>query len=155
MSLETKLTLGDSTTCELQDLTQVNIDSRDALNELASNTEDISIANLFQSLATQRDQQAAELQSVVGLSCEEAKDSGTFAGAARQALIDIRAALGGGTKVMLIEAEKCEDKIKGKYEDALENEPGTAVSDILRRHLAAVKVGHDRVRAMRDAYDED
>ncbi|MEO8494834.1 MAG: PA2169 family four-helix-bundle protein [Planctomycetota bacterium] len=155
MSLETKLTLSDSTISELQELTQVNIDSRDALNELASKTEDISIANLFQSLATQRNQQASELQSLVRLNCEEPRESGSFAGAARQTLIDIRAALGGGTKVMLIEAEKCEDKIKGKYEDALENEPGTAVSDILHRQLAAVKVGHDRVRDMRDAYHED
>lgn len=151
MTTETKVTLRDATIEGLQQLIQMNTDSRDGFQEVADKTEDIAVANLFRKLACQRDDQASELQAVVFLNCEEPRDSGSLSAAAHRLLIDIRAALGGGTKAMLSEADKGEDQIKGKYEEILKDEPATAVSDILNRHYAAVKAGHDRIRDLRDS----
>ena len=154
MSVETKFTLNDSTIEKVQDLIQVNIDSYDGFKEVADKTDDIAIANLFRRLASERSDQASELQALVAANCEEPEESGSYSAAAHRTLIDIRAALGGGTKVMLIEAEKGEDQIKEKYEDALKDEPGTAVSDVLHRHYQAVKAAHDHVRDLRDSYKD-
>lgn len=154
MSAETKLNLNDETIETLQELIQINLDSQDGFQQVADKTDEISVANLFRRLASERHEQAQELKQLVSANSEEPEDSGSFAASAHRALIDIRAALGGGAKVMLIEAEKGEDKIKEKYEEALKGNPGTAVSDVLHRHYAAVKTAHDSVRDLRDAHKE-
>jgi uncharacterized protein (TIGR02284 family) len=77
-------------------------------------------------------------------------DSGTVSGAAHRFLMNIRGKLGGGVPVMLIEAERGEDYIKSKYEGALKEHAGSAITDVLNQQYAAVKAGHDRVRELRD-----
>jgi uncharacterized protein (TIGR02284 family) len=154
MTVETKMTLTDSTIEKLQDLIQVNVDSHDGFEEVADKTDDIAVANLFRRLASERSNQASELQAIVAANCEEPEESGSYSAAAHRVLIDIRAALGGGTKVMLIEAEKGEDQIKEKYEEVMKDNPGTAVSDVLHRHYEAVKAAHDHVRDLRDKYKD-
>ena len=115
----------------LQDLIQVNLDSRDGFNE------------------------AAELQAIVAnYAEEEPTDSGSVAAAAHRAWMDIRAALGGGTKAILSEAERGEDHIKAKYEDALEALGSCTCTETLRRHYVNVKASHDKVRDMRDNFRE-
>ena len=152
MNLETKTNLNDATVEKLQELIQINIDSHDGFKQLAEKTDDTELANLFRRLGSERADQASELQSAVFINDEDPTDSGSSAAAAHRMLIDIRAALGGGPKVMLIEAERGEDQIKEKYEDVLKEEPGTAVSDVLHRQYAKVKAAHDHIRDLRDSY---
>jgi uncharacterized protein (TIGR02284 family) len=153
MSLETKLNLTQETIDRLQELIQVNIDSRDGFNEAASQIDDMNISSMFRQFADQRAEQASELRTLVAANREEPEDSGSMAAAAHRMLIDIRAALGGGAGTILAEAERGEDWIKGKYEDALKETAGSAVNDVLSRQYAAVKAAHDRVRDMRDQYN--
>jgi uncharacterized protein (TIGR02284 family) len=69
--------------------------------------------------------------------------------------MDLRAAFGAGTHAMLSEAERGEDYIKGKYEEILKGTAGSAVTDVLNRQYRAVKIAHDRVRDLRDTYQEN
>lgn len=65
--------------------------------------------------------------------------------------VDLRSALNGGDNyVVMIEAERSEDRIKEKYESVLEETAGSPVNDVLMRHLRAVKGWHDQVRRLRD-----
>jgi uncharacterized protein (TIGR02284 family) len=150
--METKTTLTDETISTIQELIQVNIDSRDGFREAADNVEDATVINLFRELAAERSQQASELRSLVNANHEEPESNGSLAAAAHRTWMDLKTALGGGTASILNEAERGEDHIKGKYEAALKNSAGSAVSDVLNRHYADVKKTHDRVRDLRDAY---
>ena len=152
MHTETKSNLKPETIAALQELIQINLDSRDGFYEVASHTGDIAVANLFHELGNQRDNQMAELRGVVEDNGGESETTGSLVAKAHRLLVDVRAALGGGTAVMLSEAEKGEDQIKDKYEQVLSKNPASAVNDILHRHYAAVKSGHDRVRDLRDSY---
>ena len=153
MTTETKLSLSHETIERLQELTQLNIDSRDGFNESAAQMDDMTISSLFRQLAAERDQQAAELRTLVAANRETPQESGSMAAAAHRMLIDLRAALGGGTASILAEAERGEDWIKGKYEEVLKSSSGSAVNDVLQRQYAAVKAAHDRVRDLHDEYN--
>lgn len=138
----------------LQSLTQINIDSRDGFKEAADNLKDsnATLSNRFCQLASARDSQANELQSMVASNAEMPTKSGSFTAAAHRTWMDIRSALGGGDQAILDEAERGEDHIKAKYEEALKDMGGSEpCCETLRRHLAAVQVAHDEVKALRDS----
>lgn len=155
MALETKLNLNSETLDRLQELIQVNLDSRDGFNESAAQLEDMTVSSMFRQLAEDRNEQAAELRTIVAANREEPESSGSLAAAAHRMVIDIRAALGGGVGAILAEAERGEDWIKGKYEEVLKETAGSAVNDVLQRQYAAVKAAHDRIRDLRDAHNEE
>jgi uncharacterized protein (TIGR02284 family) len=152
--METKTALTKETINCLNDLIQVNIDSRDGFRDAAENVENLTISSLFTELSNQRNDQASELRSLVTANAQEPTDSGSFAAAAHRAWMDLRSAFGGGTAAMLSEAERGEDYIKGKYESALKGHAGSAVTDVLNRQYASVKAAHDRVRDLRDSFNE-
>lgn len=152
MTLETKTTLTQDTIDALQDLIQVNIDSRDGFRNAAEHIDVMAISEMFNDFAAQRDQQAAELRTLISANLETPNDSGSVSAAAHRMWMDLKSALGGGEASILSEAERGEDYIKGKYEDVLKHNAGSAVNDVLQRQYAAVKMAHDRVRDMRDAY---
>jgi uncharacterized protein (TIGR02284 family) len=152
MSVETKLTLNEESLSTVQDLIAVNLDSAAGFREAAEHcTDNDDVKKMFTELAVQRGAQAMELQTLAGMNNETPENSGSVAGAAHRFLLDIRGKLGGGAPVMLIEAERGEDHIKAKYEDALKAIAGSAITDVLNRQYAAVKKGHDDVRDLRDA----
>lgn len=153
MATENKLSLDNDTISMLNDLAQVNIDSRDGFRHAAGEIQEVAISSLFMRMADEREQQAQELKSLVALNGEQPTDEGSFAASAHRTWMDLRKALGGGLQMVLDEAERG-DYIKGKYEDALKNNAGSAASDVLHRQYAAVKSAHDRVRDMRDAHRE-
>lgn len=154
MATENKLSLDNDTISMLNDLAQVNIDSRDGFRHAAGEIQEVAISSLFMRMADEREQQAQELKSLVALNGEQPANDGSFAASAHRTWMDLRKALGGGLQSVLDEAERGEDYIKGKYEDALKRNAGSAVSDVLHQQFAAVKSAHDRVRDMRDAHRE-
>ena len=152
MSMVTNVALTQESIALLQDLIEINIDSRDGFDEVAGKTEDIAIANLFRSISDKRQAQASELQTIVEMNCEKPVSTGSKSAVMHRLLINLRAALGGGTKVMLIEAEKGEDYIKQRYKTAIEQIPDRATADLILRQYRAVAAAHDRVRELRDSY---
>lgn len=153
--METKVTLEEKTVDQLQKLTRINLDSEEAFSQIAETTEDSTVAAYFREVGAQRDQQATELQTLITSNCEEAPESGTALGTAHRFWLDLRTTLGGGLQTILDEAERGEDYILHAYEDALKENPGSAVSDVLHRHIADVKAAHDRIRDMRDHCKEN
>lgn len=153
MALETKLNLSDETLAAVQDLIQINIDSRDGFRHAASSIDDVSVSSLFEFLADQRDQQADELASYVLVNGERPRREGSYLATMHRTWIDIREMLiKNDTTAVLEEAERGEDAIKAAYEDALRNTTGSAMRDVLTEQYAQVKQAHDRVRDLRDQY---
>jgi len=139
----------------LQSLIQINIDSRDGFKEAADNLKESNptLSNRFCQWSSNRDQQAHELRMMVASNAETPTNSGSFTAAAHRTWMDIRSALGGGDQAILDEAERGEDTIKAKYEEALKDMGGhEACCDTLRRHLAAIQQSHDEVKALRDSH---
>lgn len=153
MTIETKNTLTEETIEKLNDLIRINIDSRQGLVDAAEAIDDDAVAGLFRAVATERAEFADQLKSYVTWNDENPTKEQSFASKVHQCWMNCRAKLNGGdAHVVLIEAEYGEDQIKHAYEDALTDNPGSAMSDVLHSQYAVVKSGHDRIRDMRDAY---
>lgn len=141
----------------LQDLIEINIDSSKGFGEAAEKLgemkqKDRPVEAMFRSLSADRSAQAQELKAIVSANRAKPTDSGSVAAAAHRTWMDLRAALGGGEQALLSEAERGEDQIKAKYEEALKDLGTCPCTQVLRRHYVAVKASHDKVRDLRDAY---
>lgn len=155
MPVETKTTLSEETIAKLQELIQINIDSRDGFRSAAEKTEDLSIRSFFEKMVDERTAQANELARYVSFNGEEPDRSGSFAAGVHRTWMAIRDGLAGDDDYpVLAEAERGEDRIKEAYEDALKCECGSAMNDILMAQYAAVKAAHDRIRDLRDSRQE-
>ncbi|MBL9082427.1 MAG: PA2169 family four-helix-bundle protein [Planctomycetales bacterium] len=141
----------------LQDLIEINIDSSKGFKEAADNLQDMKekdlpLESMFRSLSADRARQADELQAIVASNAKKPTESGSVAAAAHRTWMDLRTALGGGQQAVLSEAERGEDHIKAKYEEALQELGSCPCTQVLRRHYDAVKASHDKVRDLRDAH---
>lgn len=152
MGSETKTSLNRRTIGALQELIQINVDSREGLAEAADKVSDVSLAAALQQLAMERNDQIAELRTLVAANAEEPRSSGSAAAAVHRAWMDLRSALGGGPLAILSEAERGEDHLWEKYESALAAAADGPVADVLERHFAAVQKAHDRIVDLRDHY---
>jgi uncharacterized protein (TIGR02284 family) len=154
MTVEMNIALDKATLSMLQELIQVNLDSRDGLREAAGNLTHVSVMELFQDIARDRESQAAELSRLVMANGEDPQNTGSALAAAHRVWIDVRSVLGGGLPAMLSEAERGEAYINMKYEDALQNCTNYPVIEILQRHYAAVKATYEAVRFMCEEHME-
>jgi len=156
MPLETKHNLNKDTIKKVQDLIQINIDSKKGFAEAAAQIEDVTIGAAFSEFSKQRSEFAEQLQQYVSWSGETPVEEGSYAGAVHRTWLDLRAKLNGGDSLaVLSEAERGEDHIKSAYEDALKATTGSAVSDVLHQQYAIIKNGHDRIRDLRDEYKSE
>jgi uncharacterized protein (TIGR02284 family) len=157
MALHYMTDLEPKTLGKVQELIRLNLASYKGFTDAAERIEDASAASLFRELSYERQRQAEELRQFVATrGDEEPADSGSAIGALRRAWMDMRAAINAGDPyVILIECERCEDKIKEHYQDLLDashaamNDP---LHETLLRHYEQVRAAHDRVRVLRDAY---
>lgn len=154
MSLETKGNLNEQTVSAIQDLIQMNIDSRDGFRFAADKLRDShpTVATSFQQFGEAREVNATELQGLVLMNGKDPSDRGSYAASMHRTWMSIRDMFAGETDpvAVLAEAERGEDYIKAAYEDALKDNPGSAVSDTLNRQYRDVKTMHDTVRELRD-----
>jgi uncharacterized protein (TIGR02284 family) len=136
----------------LQDLIQLNIDSRDGFQEAADDLQNKggTLATVFRGFASQRANQARELQTLVSANAETPERDGSVAAAAHRTWMDLRSTLGGGDHAVLSEAERGEDHIKEKYEEAIKDLGPCSCTTILRSQYEAIRAAHDQVRDMRD-----
>ena len=155
MSVETKVNLKQETKDILQELLQINIDSRDGFRYAAQQTEDLTLVSLFDKAAAERQMQADDLSATLTINAEEPNRTGSFAPKLHRSWIAVREAFTSDSEyTVLAEAERGEDMIKQAYENALKHHAGTAMNDVLQRHYRSVKATHDRVRDLRDEHKE-
>jgi uncharacterized protein (TIGR02284 family) len=153
MAVMTQSVLSEQVINTLQDLIQINLDSRDGFRMAAGKINDMNLAGVFDFFAQQRESQASDLSKFVVRTGERPRREGTYLAAIHRTWTEIRTLVTSDDRLaMLEEAERGEDAIKSAYEDALRQTANTPVHDLLREQYVHVKAGHDRVRDLRDQY---
>lgn len=143
--------LDEDTLDGLKSLIAANEGSHEILSEAAKQVEDPEVQTLFRNIADTRQRQAGALRDFVQLNYEKAPEDGTLGDQIREQWVKFRGALNGGDPyVLLIEAERAEDRIKDAYKDVIEKTAGSPVNDVLHHQLRAVKTQHDAVVMARD-----
>ncbi|MEQ8835788.1 MAG: PA2169 family four-helix-bundle protein, partial [Lacipirellulaceae bacterium] len=94
MSATSNLT--EETVEHLQQLIQVNIDSREGFEEAAEAIDDPKVQKLFRRLESERAANVEELKQIVEFSGVEAEDDGSIMAAVHRCWLEARAALNGG-----------------------------------------------------------
>lgn len=151
MTIETQTNLTPHTISSLQELIQINVDSRDGYRHAADATNDLTLQSMFVQIALDRDAQAGELAQFVAWSGESPREQGSIAAAIHRAWMSIREALSSDDRMaVLSEMEQGEDSIKSAYKSALQNLAGSPVNEVLMRQYMAVTNTHDRIRDLRD-----
>lgn len=138
---------------QLQDLLTINVDSQKGFQEAAEATTDTDLKSLFNEFSQKRAHNAAELRQFIAASGQEPKSGGSMSGALHRWWIDAKQALSGKDATSILnEAERGEDSIKHEYESILKKATNSSVQEIVQRQYRNVSEGHDRVKALRDAY---
>lgn len=151
-SLETKLSLEPKTIDALQQLVEANSDSAETLREAAEKVDHVAVENVFRGVAATRTAHARELKSYIRVNDEQPTEDSNLMGQAHRHWIAFRAAINSGDpKVVLIEAERAEDKIKDTYEQLLIETAGSAMNDVLMSQFRQVKKHHDLIQELRKA----
>lgn len=134
----------------LMQLTRMNIDSAKCLREAALEAPDAELSSLFHRLARRRDEQVRDLQSYVEEAGERISEQESMFNAIHRTWMKLRSALSGdGSYAMLAEAQAGEAQVEQAYANALDYYPGSAVNDMLHRHLEQVKESHQEIRSVR------
>ena len=150
MPIETKSHLNASTLEAVQELYAANMGSRSFYEEAAKRVDSRVAAQLFREVAVERETLARELEEYLGVGDE--KESGTWKDSLHETWTKLRGLLNGGDlKVLLIETERAEDRIKARYESTPKDTAGSALNDVLQRQHRIVKARHDRIRDLRDS----
>lgn len=148
--MENLLTLRPETLSGLAELVRANLDSAAALRECAGGVDGHLMTELFTHVATERSGFAEELSAYLSLNDVEAPTEGAWLESLRRVWIDLRARFNGGDLgVVLIELERAEAMIKGKYEEVLRLTAGSPANATLTRHYAMIKKTHDAICDLR------
>jgi len=149
---DTLTSMSDTVIEVIQELIQLNIDSAEGFTAAAEMIDDSSLASAFREYASERADNAAELKSNVAYNGEEPSQSGSTLGTLHRWWLELRGRITSDKEYsVLTEAERGEDAIKKRYEEALRQTSGTPIHDTLSNQYSGVKTIHDRVRHLRDA----
>jgi uncharacterized protein (TIGR02284 family) len=138
----------------LQDLVRALNDSAQYHLEAADKIEsDERISNELRQIAADRKYICENVSSYITLANEDVAADGTFTGTMRKIWTAFRAGLNSGdATVVLIEAERAEDVILQRFRRILPEIAGNPINDKLNQFFNMVKVGHDRILALRNSY---
>lgn len=150
--METLTDMNQETIDGLKDLVHINVDSAEGFTLTAEKTNVSALAELFTTLAQDRQRFAEELKRVVEYNAASVEKRGTWKGKIHRWWVDARGTIeGGDAYAILAEAERGEDAIKELYEETLKETAGSPVNAMLTEQYRLVKRGHDTVRDLRDA----
>ncbi|NDJ55240.1 MAG: PA2169 family four-helix-bundle protein [Chloroflexi bacterium] len=141
----------------LYSITRVSADGfREAIEDLPDNAWG---AETFSAMAEQREAFASELAREITSRGGQVNESAgmKMAAALHQTWMNVRSALSANDDryAVLAEAERGEDYIKSRYEEALEDEMPPEVRALVTRHYEGIVAAHDRIKLMRDRAQEE
>lgn len=144
----------EATIQSLQSLIEGNLDSAEGFRTAADIVTEPRLSALFSDIADIRGQFARQLQQMVAVD-EKPAESGTLMGAAQRWWLKLRGTISPDNAYgVLAEAERSEDRIKDLYEDAMRTCDEPDVLTLLQEQFVQVKADHDRVRDLRDSYQQ-
>lgn len=95
-----------------------------------------------------------ELQQQVQWLGGDPENTGSAAAAIHRAWINLKSAFGGGDSTIMAACETGEDAAVKAYKDMLEKGLPVNIRQIVSQQYESIKASHDRVKAMRDSFDE-
>lgn len=149
------MTILENQTRLLNDLILINNDRvvgyQKAIEELKKEDNDLKL--LFQEKVNQSNEFKTELTQKVIETGHEVVTGTTNAGKIYRVWMDVKAFFGGSErKVVLDNCEDGEDAALAAYNDALTTEGlSTEIRSLITNHHAALKISHNRIKALRDA----
>ncbi len=144
-------TIPTAITAVLNGLIETCKDGQQGYQHAAVNISNDRLRPILQSLAAQRGQFAAQLQTLVRSLGEDAETNGSMVGAVHRGWIDLKAAVSNhDEKAILSECERGEDSAVDQYEEALAEGLPVNVRAIVVAQGRAVKESHDEIRGLRD-----
>lgn len=133
----------------LNHLIEICKDGERGFRAAADYVKEPSLRSLFEELAAQRGQFAADLLPHAQRLGGDAASDGTRAGTLHRGWMEIKGHVPGHhDHAIVAEAERGEQAARGAYEDALNGMVPPTVREILEQQCAAVQKAHERVLAL-------
>lgn len=147
-------------TSVIEDLVETLEDGKKGFREAAEKLREDGHSQLAEQMTEFSDQRARfsnELRELARSAGAELDEEGSAAGALHRGWMDLKAALtGDDPHAILAAAEAGEDHAVGEYDDALEGEGLSGqLRDLVAKQAVEVRQTHDRVRDLRDQFDND
>ena len=143
----------DDVISTLNNLIETCKDGQEGFRQAAEGVERSDLKSLFFEFSQQRAHFAGELQTMVQQLGGDPENSGSMAGALHRGWINIKSAVTGrDEEAILNECERGEDSAKDNYKDALKSNLPANILDSVQNQYVSVKMAHDRVKALRNAY---
>jgi uncharacterized protein (TIGR02284 family) len=131
-------------------------DGQEGFKQAAEGVERSDLKSLFYEFSQQRAQFVGELQELVRSLGGDPENSGSFSGAIHRGWINIKSAVTGKDDAAILnECERGEDTAKNTYKEALEEAFPANASAIIQQQYQAILSAHDRVKALRDAANNE
>jgi conserved hypothetical protein len=142
----------DDVISTLNGLIETCKDGQEGFKQAAEGVERSDLKSLFYEFSQQRAQFAGELQSLVQTLGGDPENAGSFSGAIHRGWINIKSAVTGKDEASILnECERGEDAAKNTYKDALEESLPGYVLETVQTQYSSVQQAHDRIKALRDA----
>ena len=146
----------DDVISTLNGLIETCKDGQNGFKEAAEGVERSDLKSLFYEFSQQRSQFVGDLQSLVRELGGDPENSGSVAAAIHRGWINIKSAVTGKDDgAILNECERGEDSAKNAYKNALEEALPANIMETVQTQYVAVQAAHDRVKALRDAANND
>lgn len=137
----------------LQELIYALKDTVNHHSEAADKIDDPFVKSELVAIAAERKDIYETIGGFITLADETPVEEGTWLGSLHACWTAFRAGLNSGdASVVLIEAARVEESILAKFKSVLPEIAGNPVNDMLLKYFETVKSGHDRVIALRDAF---
>jgi uncharacterized protein (TIGR02284 family) len=146
----------DEIVSTLNGLIETCKDGQEGFKEAAEGVERADLKKLFYEFSNQRAGYVTDLQSLVQTLGGDPENRGSIAGAVHRGWINIKSAVTGQDDgAILNECERGEDSAKNAYKDALEMALPVYIQQTLQSQYSGVQQAHDRVKALRDAANQE
>ncbi len=138
--------LRQGTIDRLQALIELNIDAAKGFQQASELIKNPGRSHIMRTTGETRNQFASELQALVSAGGQKPAKTGTTMGAIHRLWNSIRGARAPEDEcAILAEVERSESVTKVAYEDALSENIGESVLQLLREHFHCIATSHDRV----------
>jgi uncharacterized protein (TIGR02284 family) len=150
--LENPTTLTSEVEHALRSVMQSLLDSEEGFQYLGQEVKAPGLRRYFLEESSMRAQFRSELDAVLQQEgIEDSIESGIVAGALNRAWAELKSALGGDDRTLLVTAEQADDEANEAYRNALGTELPYPVQQLLISQAGHIQASHDIVRTTRDS----